>query len=496
LGLRRTGKKQKQDPDVVIDRHLQALGMASREHYLGWCRDAGFPVTTAKHRKQMAREVAFAQWHRPSVVRKPQSAGKDALRLVLDACSDWQSDQSRVPHIEHVVSKFRSPSPWMPQELLSSQVLTDLALHVAKQNVKFFFEPIAACPRFAASHDNTFLAGLALLTAYRNRWIRELDSWKPHSYNPRKQFSSLVHHLLDRHGEIPEFMMAAWFSGFTRDAAVHREWCVQMGAGAGLKRCCLPIPYSRKLTQSMTQVPGNLLPLEGLRWAQVVSLGGTRNLADAVAATCLGRAFIYEEFWQTVLVWLVECPMFDLVHVGSIIDYIQHQRFHVEDGLGGEPASGPAQPNFTMKGRSLDTMLQLVERWHRDLSKLAALRIRMWRPSNIRPFRFTEGKPGESGFRIWTIRELTTQEALVSEGKKLKHCVASYANSCAKGQSSIWTLELEQESTVEKRVTIEVHPPTRTIVQARGKLNRLPNDQESSIIRRWSTAASLVLRIA
>jgi hypothetical protein len=120
----------------------------------------------------------------------------------------------------------------------------------------------------------------------------------------------------------------------------------------------------------------------------------------------------------------------------------------------------------------------------------------MWRPSNIRPFRLAEGKMGESSFRIWTIRELTTQESLLAEGKKLKHCVASYASSCAKGQCSIWTLELEHDSVREKRVTIEVNSATRFIVQARGRLNRLPDHQESSILRRWACEANLGLRIS
>jgi hypothetical protein len=55
-------------------------------------------------------------------------------------------------------------------------------------------------------------------------------------------------------------------------------------------------------------------------------------------------------------------------------------------------------------------------------------------------------------------------------------------------------MELEQSSMVEKRVTIEVNPGTRQVVQIRGKLNRHPNQQELNIIRRWATSAKLVLR--
>jgi hypothetical protein len=106
----------------------------------------------------------------------------------------------------------------------------------------------------------------------------------------------------------------------------------------------------------------------------------------------------------------------------------------------------------------------------------------------------TEGTVGDPNFKIWTIRELITQQSLFVEGRKLRHCVASYVSSCAKGHSSIWSMELEQSSVVEKRVTIEVNPVTRQIAQVRGKLNRLPNQQELNIIRRWTSEAKLVMR--
>jgi hypothetical protein len=57
-------------------------------------------------------------------------------------------------------------------------------------------------------------------------------------------------------------------------------------------------------------------------------------------------------------------------------------------------------------------------------------------------------------------------------------------------------MELEQNATVEKRVTVEVNTSTRRIIQVRGKLNRYPNAQELSILRRWANDAKLVLNQA
>ena len=164
------------------------------------------------------------------------------------------------------------------------------------------------------------------------------------------------------------------------------------------------------------------------------------------------------------------------------------------EGENGGIVHSPRQPNLSMKGRSPESLLEHVVRWHRDLAKNSGQKIRIWNTINIQPFRMTEGTVGDPNFKIWTIRELITQQSLFIEGRKLKHCVASYVSSCAKGQSSIWSMELEQSSVVEKRVTIEVNPGTCHIVQIRGKLNRHPNQQELNIIRRWTTEAKLVLR--
>ncbi len=207
----------------------------------------------------------------------------------------------------------------------------------------------------------------------------------------------------------------------------------------------------------------------------------------------VGSDFSQDEFWNTVISWFIDHPMLAPVHMGPVIDYLHHERFVCVEGENANVADRPLQPNLSMKGRSPELLLEHVVRWHRDLAKNSGQKIRIWNTTNIQPFRMTEGTVGEPNFKIWTIRELITQQSLFIEGRILKHCVASYVSSCARGQCSIWSMELEQSSVVEKRVTIEVNPATRQIVQVRGKLNRHPNQQELNLLRRWATEAKLVL---
>ncbi len=346
--MRRVGKKQKQDPQALFDQHIRSLGLCTREQYLSWCRALGFPIAMQKHRKQLAREIVTAKsLHQNSHRNAQESTTRDALDWVLDACNGDDPARIRVAHVEYVARRLAHPDADGSEERPSAQVLMDIAQHVSKQKAKLFFEPVIASPRFTQSDDNTFLAGLMLLSAYESRWI---------------------------------------------------------------------------------------------------------------------------------------------------IDYLHQERFVSVEGESAKAVHGPRQPNLSMKGRSPESLLEQVVRWHRDLAKNSGQKIRIWKSTSIQPLRLTEGKIGDPNFKIWTIRELTTQQSLFAEGRKLKHCVASYVSSCAKGQSSIWSMELEQSSVVEKRVTIEVNPATRHIVQVRGKLNRHPNQQELNTLRRWSTEANLVLR--
>ncbi len=77
-----------------------------------------------------------------------------------------------------------------------------------------------------------------------------------------------------------------------------------------------------------------------------------------------------------------------------------------------------------------------------------------WPPSGIEGFVFVEETSGAP--KIWTITELCNTKALMAEGREMRHCVASFTQSCAHGACSIWTLEVETAERRTKLLTIEV----------------------------------------
>ena len=112
-----------------------------------------------------------------------------------------------------------------------------------------------------------------------------------------------------------------------------------------------------------------------------------------------------------------------------------------------------------------------------------------WSAFKMNDFTYQEGK--EQFKKIYKITQLLNSTELAEEGKTMKHCVASYANSCVAGRCSIWSMMVEDFAGIGKRLlTIEMDK-NRNLVQIRGKYNVLPVKKEMDIIRIWADAEGL-----
>jgi hypothetical protein len=82
------------------------------------------------------------------------------------------------------------------------------------------------------------------------------------------------------------------------------------------------------------------------------------------------------------------------------------------------------------------------------------------------------------------VRELVSGDELADESAAMHHCVGSYAYRCAQGRSAIFSVTLDGE----RRITVELDPSTRAVVQARGLRNRECEPEERELLRRWLDA--------
>jgi len=336
--------------------------------------------------------------------------------------------------------------------------------------------------------------GVVELCKNATRWLRPIDQWMPKTHNPNRQFFSLARHLLAIY-DVPLFMDQAWLRG----TALQQAWFILIGQGKNIQTADnLPVPLTKKMAHHFLEAPAAYSIEAAFRWGQTIVLGGDRRLADAIRETRLVEDFRDNDFWLSVIRFFVRNPMLDPVHIQPIVDYLWNQRYEpriafVERGIARE--LGPEQPNLSMRGRTVHSLLRAVDEWHRRLGRETAGGRLQWHKSAIRDFKFIEGSEQAKNMKVWRIRELLSGQELIAEGRRMSHCVASYANSCHKGICSIWSMEVEADDGIEPLVTIEVNHKRKEMCQVRGKRNRLPTDKEKDILRRWATKEQLVATI-
>ena len=338
-----------------------------------------------------------------------------------------------------------------------------------------------------------FNASLLALSLYHGDWLRPVETWNPVKQNPWPQFNALAQHLLARY-PVPAFMTSAWFDLPPGEKLPQHYWYKHLGRGENIRTAKLPLRLTKAMANQFTQAPHHLSAVQAVRWAQVRGLGGSKTLARAIVNTRLGKVLENEDFWESVLHFFINHPSLDLAQIGPVVDFLQHQRFEWKEGVSPSGVFGrlpPPRPDYSMKGRTVASILRQVEEWHKELGREGNQPTITWRHSPIKDFRLVEGEKALGNMRMWTITELLTNRALFVEGREMQHCVATYTDLCVSRQASIWSMQMVSRRGQRRVVTIDVDLPTKEIFQVRGKCNRMPSASERAIVERWATAEGL-----
>lgn len=451
--------------------HIRQLGISSVEGYKAWCRAHNFSQGLDKSQRQRRDELDVLtrmQATRMMATEKKERNLKEIIPRIYR--KELSPEKLRNTSTREIAAAF--------QESDTPEVLLKLLLYL-EDNTDLL-------------KDTTYIHGIAALANHYESWIRSLEAWYVKKHNRDRQFSDLARHLLATY-DVPLFMDQVWFNG----DETHQNWFKHIGAGQNIRTAQdIPLAFTKKMAHHFLNAPKQYTVEEALRWGQVHGLGGDRRLVDALRGTRLTQDFNNDDFWINVIRFFIANPMLDVSHVNPIIDYIWNQKYEnrrvfVERGVATE--TEPVQPNFSMNGRTPETLLRQVAAWHRELGKEMGAGNLHWRYSDINDLRFQEGNKQEHDTKFWYIRELVSTDELVAEGRAMSHCVRTYAKSCYAGRSSIWTMEVEDEHGRRKVLTIEVSLSEKLIRQVRGKRNRRPTLKEKNLLRRWAAQEGLQL---
>jgi hypothetical protein len=323
--------------------------------------------------------------------------------------------------------------------------------------------------------------------------VRPVTSWTGSEASWPGVVSSLARHVIGPYA-VPRFLASAWYAEGPY-AEAQRRWFVAHAQGASFRSLDLPIAMTRRMEHRFLASPDHLDVARALRRAELIALGAGPALVTAVLATRVGADLGNGAFWRTAWRFLIaHSSSLDLAQVGPIVDFLQairHERTTVET-IDGPLLREPPQPTFSLRGRSLASVIRLMDEWHRGLGLRSDGY--SWPGSRQRPLFVEEpaAEPARSS-RWWEVVELTTSEQLRVEGAALQHCVASYAGSCWGGASRIWSMRVRGERTVRSLLTIQVDPRRNAIVQARGFRNRPAGGKALEVLRAWAERERLRL---
>ncbi|MBD2721963.1 PcfJ domain-containing protein [Hymenobacter armeniacus] len=339
---------------------------------------------------------------------------------------------------------------------------------------------LLATKRVAVLHRPELGPAVAALAERYQQRVRDIADWKPKSSNAFRQLVSLVQHLFDQYGNLPAWLLNTWTqTALVEDGVNLPDLTLHVGWGRSLRSFPgLPVKLSKRLEHGMREAPAGCTFREALRYAQLAARDAL-EWWGVVMESRLGRAPLLDDaFWLGVVDFFIATPMVDPRHLGPVCDWI-HQKRSV--GIGPEPP----QPGFSLKGRSMVSVLAQTERWHQA-------DVRQRRQSGDAEPDVNHRWAGlpVADFVAGSVRieQLFTYGQLVAEGRALHHCVATYLHSCRQGRCGIFSLTVDGA----RALTLEVDSG-RKVVQVRGKHNRWMTAAERDWINQWLDQARLVL---
>jgi hypothetical protein len=346
-------------------------------------------------------------------------------------------------------------------------------------------------------HDPRPVKALLNLARFHEYHHCPPEAWAGATGNPHVSVHALAQHLTARY-PFPRAFASVWFGDDSERRDEERFWVIAHAGGLPFRDIPgLPMQMTRKMERFLLQSPHDLPLRAAMRRAELLALDAEPELVATILQTDLATDLQNGEFWRAALQFFVRhWEVLGPVQTKALIDYlyairIRRQEVRTPAGITWAP---PPEPTFSLAGRTPESLLRLMAEWHARLA-VARSTGRTWARAVFGGLLFQE--PGrEAEAVLWEVAELLSSNELVAEGRRLRHCVATYEWRCVRGTSSIWTLRRSSDhGPFEPRFTIEVDPRSRRIVQVRGHANSRAAGLPRQIVALWAEQERLDLPV-
>ena len=328
------------------------------------------------------------------------------------------------------------------------------------------------------------MGGIAVALYLAAFWVRRPADFVPKNDDLRQTVPDLMEHLFAVH-PVPPCLRNAWFACYDDEAPDLRwiAWFILTGQGASIQRAGPVFGWraSPALLRHLPEAPGDLTPTDGFIWADIKRLGGDE--------TELRRLRVHPEYAYCP-VWLDGDPRvlpdpqpheFEDFLADTVRWLARHRRVLTDEmcqlilpwGAHLYRIQMHTTEHFSWKGRSPARAHRLAVEYAQGI-EMPYPNLR-WKAKGL-DWKWTTEEDG-----TWSVRELLSAKELYEEGQAMSHCVSAYATHCHQGLSVICSLRRGGR----RRLTLEVHPDTFALIQARGAGNRAPTPQELVRLHEW-----------
>ena len=291
----------------------------------------------------------------------------------------------------------------------------------------------------------------------------------------------MIRHLFVQY-EPPKFLYGEWYDdNFPRFKWI--VWFLLMSQGGSLKSAAKLFRWNMAggFPARLYQVPPEYSPVQACMIAEILRLGGRLETFQMLNHTFTidptetrGPRFI--SFWRETVQWLsrnadeitlmIQALGEHLYYfITPILDWAMH-KYTESERENGVP--------FSWQGRQVRQSYEASQEYVQSLNTVCERNL-SW-TSHGWDWNTTDER-GDN----WTVVELSSGQALHDEGKRMHHCVGGYTGLCVAGNTAIFSLRFGEIG----KVTIELEPNAKSIVQARGYCNQAIKRREHEVISQW-----------
>ncbi len=330
--------------------------------------------------------------------------------------------------------------------------------------------------RRAPSPDPRDLA-MDMAASAQGTAIRHRDDWPvPKTRDVGRLTLSAARHLYGRY-RTPAHLDAAWFMD-DRDRArrdMMRDWWMTVATGRSLWKVHAKDFLSRKEVHAFLSPPVDMSFTEALWYAVARSHTDDHGAALRVARSKIARNAVKVDPFRR------ECVRF-FAGVGVGTNQVDDLWDYLADRNRRDPA-------YSLKGRSIASLVAATESWHRELARMKAVGGGSWEGDPHADFLHVSEGDNPARRATWRITQIRTGDELAREGTAMRHCVVSYKHTCLRGSCSIWSMTRADWSGEKRACTIEVSKGN--VAQVRGLANRLPTEAEKHVVELWARRENL-----